>query len=408
MKQHLVKAFSWVLTANLARQVSFLVVNAILFERLSRSTFGALTLAFGYMLVFAGFGEFGVRQIGWRDIARDPEHTTELSGLFFGARTVSTSITMLAYLALMPVLWNRGLPPVIYLVYVLGIFFNGGTFDFPLFGRNRVDLYARYSLLGFGAYLLGCVLLVTSDARAWIVPALFASSMGLMFILELRWFHSNHGRLMLDFRASQILGVYRESWPLGLSETLNRVAANYPLILIGLVLGSAGVANYRIAELAYSFLAQLGLIFATAAFSHMAHMYQHQRSALRHTVVRMLAIAVVGSLLAGAALALVAPIGYRMAFGSLAPQTVSVLRLLGLALVFAGPVRFLRSLLASIDRQQILLTLSAVEVAIGVILGSLMMRTKGIAGMAIGVAVSETLTFLILLMVYRRTLRLAE
>ena len=401
----MLRSFLWVILGNLARQASFLIVNAFLFQRLSRSVFGALALAFAYMSIFAGLGEFGLRQLGWREIARDAARARSIAGSFLSARMFTAAAAMAVYVLMMPLLWRSGAPPAIYLLYGLGIAFNGGTFDFPLFGLSRIDLFAKFSAIVYAAYLLACFVLVSDDAHAWRVPGLFVTSMALLLVLELVWFRSTLGAVRLRLAPRELGRKLRMSWALGLGEVLNRLALTYPLLLIGLLVGSEGVGNYRIAELGYSFLAQFGQMFAASGFSRLSQKFQHRPSALRGTLAWMSAATISAALLAGLLFSIVAPHIFQLVFGSVAPETIEVLRLLGIALVFSAPARFLRSLLPSIDRQHLLLPVNATGMLTGVVVGWLAISRYGIAGMATAVIFAELTTLLLLAAIYLRSLQ---
>jgi O-antigen/teichoic acid export membrane protein len=399
----LLKAFSWVVTANLARQLAFLAVNAVLFSRLSRPTFGALALAFGYMTVFAGLGEFGIRQIGWRDIARYPEKAADLAGGFLRARTLTAGVSVTLYAALMPVLWEPGAPAAIYLCYALPIAVNQSTFEFPLFGLGRIDLYARYSLVAFSLYVLVCMLFVTTDERAWMVPVFFALAMGLLLLLEARWLRATAGRLQFRLPAAELSRILRASWPIGIAETVNRLALSYPVIIIGALAGAADVGNYRIAEMGYSFLAQLGYMFASAGFSRLAHVFEHDRSRASFMAARMLTFIFTAALVAGAALAALGPSLLALLFDGVPAETFTVVRILGIALVFAAPARFFRGMLASVDQQRTLMIINTIALAIGLTAGWAATNAYGIIGMAGSLIVVEATSLALLLVTFLRS-----
>lgn len=401
----MLKAFSWVVVANLARQVAFLAVNAFLFSRLSRPTFGALALAFGYMTVFVGLGEFGIRQIGWREIARYPERAGPLAGTFLSARLVTAIGSATAYVALMPLLWEHDAPAAIYLMYALPIFLNQSTFEFPLFGLDRLDLYARFSITAFAAYVLACLTMVSTDSRAWLVPLFFALSMALMLALEAGWLRGvvDGFRLRLSPRdLKQILG---ESWPIGVAETINRLALSYPVIFIGALIGAESVGNYRIAEIGYSLLAQLGYMFASAGFSRLAHVFEHDRAQAPSIASRMLGRTFAAALVGGAAFSLLGPSLLPLVFDSVTPETLTVIRVLGIALVFAAPARFLRGLLASVNEQRSLMVINGLTLPLGIGLGWWATSGYGIAGMAATLVVVEATSLALLFSALRHSVR---
>lgn len=398
----MLKAFSWVVTANLARQLAFLAVNAVLFTRLSRPTFGALALAFGYMTVFAGLGEFGIRQIGWRDIARQPSEAARLAGACLTARTLTAVASIALYLLLAPVLWGSGLPLALYAGYAPAILVNQSTFDFPLFGLQRIDLHARYSVLAFAAYVAACLVLVTDDMHAWRVPVLFVFAMALLLLLEVRWLSRAVGRLRLRVSRAELARIMRASWPLGVGETVNRMALSYPVILLGALAGTESVGNYRIAEMGYSFAAQFGYMFASAGFTRLAHTFEHNRPGASSAVDRMLGVVFVAALIAGVAFSLLAPTLLTLLFDGITGETLLVTRILGVALVVAAPARFCRGLLASVDAQQTLMLINGGTLAVGLAGGWAATAAYGITGMAGSLVLIEIASLVVLIATVRR------
>jgi O-antigen/teichoic acid export membrane protein len=398
------KSFSWVVVANLSRQLAFLIVNLVLIERLSRVTFGAVSLAFSYMVVFIGLGDFGIRQIGWRDIAREPTDIARLSGPLITAKALTMASAVGVFFLMMPLLWEPASPKSIYFAFGVGIILNGTTFDFPFYGINRIDLMARYSLVAFACYCIGCLVLVRQDSHAWLVPALFAASMALLLALQLVWFQARYGFPRLGIAKEELARILKQAWPLGASETVNRVANNYPLILIGMLIGHEGVGNYRVAELAYAFLAQFGHLVGVAGFSRVAHTFRKDRSRVSTQLKKMLLPAMAASLLAGVALATVGPSLLSYFVSNTGPESEDVLRLLGIALVLAVPARLLKALLPSIDRQETLLVVNLLTLAVAATGGWFAISAYGIAGMAAAVAFAELISVASLIWVYRYSL----
>jgi len=392
----LLKAFSWLFTATAARQLAFFIVNLVLFERLSRPVFGDLALAFSYVVVFVSLGEFGVRHIGWRTIARYPDEAGMWAGKFLAAKSVPVAVATVVYLLAMPLLWKSGSVDAVYLLYALGIPFNAATFDYALLGLDRMDLFARYSFVAFSLYLLGTVILVTRDERAWLVPVLFVACMIVAFAAELRWLTSNYRGFSLSLRYAEFREIIAESWPIGIGETVNRLNLSYPLILIGAVVGSTGVGNYRIAELAYAFLAQCGYLLAATGFSRLSHEFEHRRDSVRATLRRMLLVSGIGALVAGPLLTIAGPYVLPLVVASVEQETLAVLGVLGIALVFAAPARLLRGVLASIDRQRALVVINSATLVVGATLGWAATVSYGITGMAVAVAITEALSLIVL------------
>lgn len=391
----------WVVVSNLARQGSILAVHFLLFERLSRSTYGAIALGFGYFSVFGGLGEMGIRQIAWREVARRPGRVVSLTTSFLSAKTATGTAALALYLLLTPWLWESSVSTGVILFFGAAIVLNGGTFEFPLHGLKRMDLVARYSSLAWLLFLAVTAAFVHDDPHSWRVPASLVGAMGILLALELRWFRREIGPFRLRLRLQELQRIVAESWPLGLGETLNRLVLGYPVILLGAVAGSTAVGDYRIAELAYSFLAQFGHLLATAAFSQVSYRARHTPMEVRRLLLGLLASMAGAACFAGTLLTLLGPTIARFALGGrMSESTAEVLEVLGLALCFAGPVRLLKGLLPTIDRQNLVPAVNAVALAVGVGIGWPVGARFGIVGMGWAVLFAEAASLVWLLAIF--------
>src|SRR5947208_12558510 len=87
-----VQKFSWIAFSGFLRQFAFFIVNGYFACRLTKEAFGTLTCAFGSLLLFIGIADFGLREIAWRDVARNPRRTADVLNTVLAAPVAMTLV----------------------------------------------------------------------------------------------------------------------------------------------------------------------------------------------------------------------------------------------------------------------------------------------------------------------------
>jgi O-antigen/teichoic acid export membrane protein len=382
--------FSWVAISGFMRQFAFFVVNGYLALLLSKETFGTLTYAYGALLVFVGIADFGLREVAWRDVARNSFRTSQVVNHVLAARLLMTLLAMVGYFATAILYCHTKQDWVIFAAYSLGLFFNMTSFDFPFLGHDRVDTLSKSSAIAYAYYVPACFITVRSDATAWLVPAHFVVAHAIFFALLYREYCRTVGPVKLCFRVEMLAANLRRSWPLGLNGLIFRLTINYPVLLLGLLLNSIAVAEYRVAELFYSLFVSLGLYLGSSSFTTYASYDGDGDIRIARSVEKSLCALILAHLPIAYLFATLLPWTLAHWLGGSSAMTGTTCLLLGLSLPVAVATRYLKTCLPSVGLNAQLLVVNVVSLVLGVAIGVMLMQQYSGAGIAASLIVSES------------------
>ena len=385
-----VRSFSWMAVAGIARQSRMFLVNWHLMTVLSRECFGTVSLAFGTMVILTGVSDFGLRQVGWREIAKSPQRIDQITAAVLGARLLAALLALAVYGLLALPACHDARSTAIYGMFAMGLVVNLGTFDFPFLARQRMDVVGRLTISGFVLYLVACRLTVRGDLTAWLVPVHFAWVCGLIVASLAHCYRREFGRLSINCQIVSMMTYLRRGWGLMLNGTLIRLGLTYPILVIGCFMSSAHVADYRAPELFYLFGVSFGEYLAASIFGRTARLLEENPSALRDNLGRVIQailtfcvpIGLIGSYCLPALVGRLFSHPSNEAIGS----TAVVLSLL---LPVGVLSRFLRAIMPSVGLDYQLLWTNVSSIAMGSLGGWLLMRHWGVTGMAVGLALAE-------------------
>jgi O-antigen/teichoic acid export membrane protein len=396
-RRGLVQKFSWVALSGFGRQLAFFVVNSYLAYCLSKEMFGTLTCAFGSLMVFVGLADFGLRQVGWREVARNPQRIAAVVNSVLAARLLMTVVALVGFLAAATVYCHSARDWIVFLAYSFGLFFNMSSFDFPFLGRDKVDTLGRSYAISYAYFVPACLVTVHGDSTAWLVPVHFVVAHAILFVLLHRDYRRTVGPLKLSFERRELKHYFRESWSLGINSLLFRMAVNYPVLLLGVLLSSVAAAEYRMAEMFYALFASLGLYLGSSTFTTYAS-YDGDND---ERIVESVSIAVQTILLClipiGFLFMTVLPTIFAAVFDGDSPNLPIICQLLGLSLPVAVTTRYLQTCLPSVGLNKELLKVNVANLSIGLGSGMALIATVGGWGVAASVLLSETTSLVLLL-----------
>ncbi len=396
-RRGLVQKFSWIALSGFGRQLAFFVVNSYLAWCLSKEMFGTLTCAFGALMVFVGLADFGLHQVGWREVARDPQRIAAVVNSVLAARLLMTIVALVGYLAAAVVYCHSAQAWIVFLAYSFGLFFNMSSFDFPFLGRDKMDTLGRSYAVAYAYYVPACLITVRSDASAWLVPVHFAIAHAILFVLLHRDYRRTVGPLNLSFESTELTHYFRESWSLGINSLLYRMAVNYPVLLLGLAVSSVAAAEYRMAEMFYALFASLGLYLGSSTFTTYAS-YDGDDD---ERIVRSVTVAVQTIILClipiGFLFITALPMIFDAAFQGSSPNLTLICQLLGFSLPVAVTTRYLQTSLPSVGFNKELLTVNLVNLTVGLGAGAALITIAGGWGVAASVLLSEIVSLALLL-----------
>jgi len=400
----LIGKFSWVALSGFMRQFAFFIVNGYIACRVSKEMFGTLSCAFGSLLVFIGIADFGLREIAWRDVARKPSRTPDVVNTVLAARLAMTLVAMIGFLGSAAIYCHDGRDWVIFLIYSLGLFFNMSSFDYPFLGRDRMETLSKSSAIAYAYYVPACLLSVHSNSSAWLAAFHFVVAHAIFFGLLYRDYRREFGAARLDFRLDLTRDYFRRSWPLGLNGLVFRLTINYPVLLLGLVLSSVAVGEYRLAEMVYALFTSLGLYLGSSMYTTYA-VYDGERdgrvAGSHESALRTIFLVHLPFGFAFAAL-LPAMLKHFMHVGSSSEEIICLL--LGISLPVGVATRYLKTCLPSLGLNAQLLAVNAASLAVGIGIGLGLMKSAGAAGIAVSVLCCETCGLGLILMFLKQKL----
>lgn len=381
--------FSWLAASGLARQAALLLVSLTLVQRLSGEVFGAFAFCSSTVLLLTGVSEFGLRQVAWARLARRPGHGSVIVGRLLLARCVTGCLALALYAGFAAWSCQSTLEACLFALMAPNLIVNAVAFDFPSLASGEVSKLGRRVMAAFAVYGAVVWLTVHSDRAVLMVPVYLLLANGWLCGSLYRDFRAENGppRARVSWRA--VTRTLKEATPLGLNFFITRLAANYPVILVGLLATRETVADYRLAEMFYLFIASFGVHLAGAAFSGLARKVKGDKQSAARTVEQLVG--------ATASLASVAAIGFAtLGVPTLewwtkrsSPEFRHVAWVLAAAIVAGTVSRLLKSLLPSLGIRAPLVKAGAFGATLGLALGACLVGPFGAIGAAAAVLISE-------------------
>jgi O-antigen/teichoic acid export membrane protein len=214
------------------------------------------------------------------------------------------------------------------------------------------------------------------------------------------------GRLRPLFRPRIIFGYYKLSWPLGLNFFIFRLTTNYPVLLLGLVVSSAAVAEYRVAELFYSLFASLGLYLGSSTFTTYAAYGNDTNGRIAQSVEIAVRAILLGLMPVGFLFMTVLPMVLARWLNETSRMAALTCFFLGISLPLGVATRYLKTCLPSVGLNAQLLIINFASLVLGVGTGAWMIHDLGPPGIAASVLVSDACGLFLLLVVLKHQLSL--
>jgi O-antigen/teichoic acid export membrane protein len=386
------------------RQLAFFIVNGYFACCLTKEMFGTLTCAFGSLLVFIGIADFGLREIAWRDVARNPSRTADVVNTVLAARVAMTLVAMIGFIASATIYCHDAAGWAIFLIYSLGLFFNMSSFDYPFLGRDKMDTISKSSAVAYAYYVPACLITVRGDSTAWLAAAHFVIAHMIFFGLLYRDYRRTYGPTQLAFHWDVTGDYFRRSWPLGVNGLVFRLTINYPVLLLGLILSSVAVAEYRLAEMFYSLFTSLGIYIGSSMFTTYAAYEGERDGRIASSVEAALRTIFLAHVPVAFAFVTVLPLMLDLFQHINSPGEELICLLLGLSLPFGVATRYLKTCLPSVGLNGQLLTVNVVSLAIGVGMGVGLIGAFGAPSIAASVLCSEVCGLCLILMILKQKL----
>jgi len=237
---------------------------------LQPTTFGALELALAVVMVLSLVVDLGLKTLGAREVARSPAAFGGLaSRIVLLQGTAATGV----YLLLMLSLW---LLPIDATMKWLVAGFGLTLFAHPLIlnwvfqGRNEMGWVALPQFLRQAVFAVLALLLVQRPAQVLRLPAFELAGAGIAVAVSLAAFRRIGGRLAVHTSEQIDRSLLTEALPIAASNLLWALRMYLPLILLGVLAGSAAAGTFAAPHRAMMVLQAMLLLYLNNLFPTMS------------------------------------------------------------------------------------------------------------------------------------------
>ncbi len=244
------KARSNLISLGISKGVSAVVsllLAAYLTRALGPGNYGILGFGTALLSYFILFGRLGIPTLATREIAREPDLASKLTGQFLGMQLTLCLIGIAMYVPLVLALPKPGTFKIVLLIQGIGLLAHAGSLEWLFLGLERTKqlaiTYVFVSLLHLASVLL---LVRAPDDVAWAALASVASLMignGWLVVLAYRKFGSI--KLSIDIEAWK--AHLRPALPIAASTFLIAVYYNLDQVMLGLMKTDVEVGWYAAA-----------------------------------------------------------------------------------------------------------------------------------------------------------------
>ena len=360
---------------------------------LGAEAYGVVGFATAVMLYFGHLAAFGLDVVGVQLVAEDRGRVTTVAPallltrlLFAAGLAVVVGALSLAVLptpdGMVTALFALGLVPIAANVRWIHV------------GLERPSVASAARVVGEVTALALLLLLVRGPADVVRVPVAQVAGATLASAMLLWWLRRWNYRLRFRLALDAVRPVVRRAWPLTLYGLLGLVLYNADLIVLRVTHGTIASGYYTAAYTLISFLANLGLAYATSLLPTLSRLgtadggrYALYQTASAHVFAAALPAAVGGYLLA--------PQIVDVIFGAPYAPSVPALRIL----IWSVPLSVMRDLpfvaLVASAREDRLLRLNATTVACSVVLMAALIPRFGLVGAAVATLCTEVIRLVI-------------
>lgn len=331
------------------------IAFATLARLFSPDGYGAIELAFSFLMFFSSFIDFGLGPIGSREVARDHQQATAYSSLIPATRVLllCAAIPLMAISA-----WLMNLPDstvLLILVMSAALFTMPFNQKWLLQGLERMTWVSLGQAIHMLIFMLGVIVLVGQGASPLLVGTIevMAAAATAAWFLFMQYRIGLPLRLRFDRRAIQHLLV--QAMPVGTGKIVWALNQNLPILLVGVLGNAIEVAWYAVAIRVVNALISFNMIYHFNLYPNVVSRLQQSHESfltLSEPSFRLCAwagtfVALVGSLIAESVIVLA--FGSNYAPGS---TTLSILIWIVPVMLLSSHARW--ALVASNNQQYVL------------------------------------------------------
>ena len=400
--QTILKNSFWLFIGELINKGLLFLIIILIARFFGASGLGDFTFAISIATFFLIFADFGLSTLTIREISRNKSLANNYINNVAIIKLLLSFITIsLIYIA---TLYMGKSPEINSLIYIFGFYVIINSFNeflksfFRAFEKMEYEAYSKI-IQGISLFIIVLYILLTKGSLVLVAFSYVISAIiSLVFILILiskRLFKIN-----INYDFSQWKSILRNSWPFALSIIFSSIYFNIDSVLISFLRNNTELGIYAVA---YSIIAAfyvLPNILANAYFPKLS-IYHAEKSDKIHiilkTFVKKITIIV---LPIGILLLFLSPVFIPLLYGNEFIDSIFILQILIVALVFkfySFPFGFL---LSAIKKQKTRVGIQAITASFNIITNLIFIPLFGILGAAITTIMSE---FLLVCLYYSKS-----
>ena len=353
VKQTIVKNSFWLLVAEAISKISLVVLTIIIARYLGIEGYGQFSFAFAFVSLFAIFADFGLSTLAIREIARN----TKLSGRYI--RNISFIklflgiLTFILIIIIIPLLGKSA--DVKMLVYLAGIWVILQSFIaffqsvFRAFEKMQYEAISKaaysFSLIGIAIAAIWLNLGINAIIQGYIYASLIA--LVITFILIRKNFMMPVGKIEFKFWKY----AFKETWPFALSSIFVMIYFKIGSVMLSVMTSDSAVGLYNAAYTLAFALSFFSSIATMAVFPLFSRLYLKNKKLLAESYRKFLKLILLGGMIAAIGIFVFSKQIILLLFGQGYYDSVSVLKLLTWAQIFAYSGAAPIYLLASMNKQ---------------------------------------------------------
>lgn len=239
-----------------------LIAFASLARALGPAGFGVVEVVVALSAFFAQLADLGVGAVGARAVARDPRAVRDLAARVPAARIVMACAAVPLAIGIAPLVADDARAAALAALFALGFPALALSPRWLLQGRERMAWVATGQALHAIVFVVGVLALVRSADDLLVVGAVEAAAMIATATLFAAIQHRQLTPFRLDFGSRGLRHLFREGFPVGLSQLAWTANQNLPPVLVAILVGSAAVGTYGAAQ---------RIVLSLVAFSFVYH-----------------------------------------------------------------------------------------------------------------------------------------
>ncbi|MES2780542.1 MAG: flippase [Bacteroidota bacterium] len=401
----------WLISDRVVRMVVALFVGAWIARYLSPDSYGKLNNALAFSSMFGAFSMLGFESILVRDLVKYKDKKYVLLGTAFYIRLVAGLISYLLAIASVFLIKN-GAEDLLsrQLVYIISIGIVFQSFDvIDLYFQSQVK--SKYTVIAKNTafifvslvkiVLLVCQVSLYWFAWAWLAEMLF-NAVGLI------WIYRRNGYKFSKWRfewptAKSFLG---EGWTMYIAYISSFAYMRIDQIMISKMIDDTSAGLFAAASKLYEIPLFIVIVVASSVFPSLVNIYSSDRELFykRYEQITFITTVVGYALIIGTWL--FGEFFIRLFFGEAFIGAYPILRIQMIAMFFLFNGCLRSSYLAIASKQKVIMYTSIISAFVNIGLNYVLIKTMGVTGAAISIAVTYFLSVFFLNIFFNQTKRI--